>query len=243
MSALIFSVSDDLINTVVVHVDRDLAWAALKAAYQSRNQSQVLILLGQLQTMKLSEGGLVEDYIKRARELKNRLAIMEETVSYKSLTQLVLNGLPHSYESMIQTLTHQSIALMFDQTSASLLTKAHRQEHRTIQLGDEEALAATFNRQASFSQYPAGFGPFRGRGGRGFYRGAYGSRGGSLGRFSPFSPRPLLICYNCGKQGHFAREYKQEKVAWNLRNPMYANSVEIFDATLTKYYDGYNYGP
>ena len=75
--------------------------------------------------MKLFEGGLVEEYIKRAKELKNKLATMGEIVSHKSLTQLVLNGLPRSYKSIIQTLIHQNVALTFDQISASLLTEAH----------------------------------------------------------------------------------------------------------------------
>ena len=46
-------------------------------------------------------------------------------MSDKSLTHFVLKGLPCSYESTIQTLTHQTIALMFDHISASLLIEAH----------------------------------------------------------------------------------------------------------------------
>ena len=73
MSALTLFVLDDLIDTIAIHVDPTLAYAALKVAYWSGHQHQVLTLLGQLQTMKLSKGGSIEEYIKRARELKNML--------------------------------------------------------------------------------------------------------------------------------------------------------------------------
>jgi hypothetical protein len=76
--------------------------------------------------MRLAEGASVEDYLKRARELRNKLVSMGETVTDKTLCQLTLNGLPRSYESTIQTITHQNVALTFEQISASLLTETHR---------------------------------------------------------------------------------------------------------------------
>jgi hypothetical protein len=83
------------------------------------------------------EGGSVEDYVKKARELKNRLASMGETVTDRNLIQLVLNGLPQSFESTIQTLTHQTVPLSFEQVASSLTTEGHRCENQSIQLGDE----------------------------------------------------------------------------------------------------------
>jgi hypothetical protein len=62
--ALVFSVNNDIIDTVATHVDSAASWAALRATYHSRDQSHILALISQLQTMKLFEGGSVEDYIK-----------------------------------------------------------------------------------------------------------------------------------------------------------------------------------
>jgi len=36
----------------------------------------------------------MEDYLKKARELKNRLVSMGEAIPNRMLTQIVLNGLP-----------------------------------------------------------------------------------------------------------------------------------------------------
>jgi hypothetical protein len=96
--------------------------------------------------MKLPEGGSVDDYIKKARETKNKLVSMGEPFSDRSLVQFLLNGLPRSYESTIQTLTHQGAPLTFDQVAASLVMESHRREQYTQQLGDEVALGTTFNR-------------------------------------------------------------------------------------------------
>ena len=123
---LTLAVNDDLVDMVATHADPALAWAALKAAFSAGDQNQILTLMGQLQTIRLTEGGSLEDYLKKARELKNRLVSMEEIVSDRALTQLVLNGLPHSFESTIQTFTHQTAALTFDQISSSLTAESHR---------------------------------------------------------------------------------------------------------------------
>lgn len=91
--ALILLVCDDLVDTIAMHTDPALARAALKDAYQFDNQSKILTL-----TSQLTEGDSVEDYIKKARELWNRLASMGEAVIDKSMIRIILNGLFRSYE-------------------------------------------------------------------------------------------------------------------------------------------------
>ena len=125
---LIMAVYDNLVDIVAIHIDPTLAWKALKDVFHSGDQGQVLGLISQLTTMRLTEGAPVEDYLKRARELRNKLVNMGETVIDKTLCQLTLNGLPRSYESTIQTITHQNVALTFKQISASLLTETHKRE-------------------------------------------------------------------------------------------------------------------
>jgi hypothetical protein len=52
LKILTMGVKDDFINTVSKHVDPSVAWAALKKAYQAGSQSQILILISQLQSLK-----------------------------------------------------------------------------------------------------------------------------------------------------------------------------------------------
>ena len=160
---------DDLIDLIVEHSDPAIAWKTLKDQFNSRDQSQILTLMGQLQSLKLSEGGAIKDYIRKARELKNRLTSMGERLSDHNINQIVMNGLPRSYESTIQTLTHLDPTMTFDKLSASLLSESHRRKHRDQVLGDEEALAASHQKQTLIRpphQYGRGRWPpnLRGRG-------------------------------------------------------------------------------
>ena len=137
---------------------------------------------------------------------------MGEKISNRNVNQIILNGLPQSYESTIQTLTHLNATMTFEQLSASLMSEFHCKEHRNQQLGDTNALAASFNQQASLQslanrgrgRWPQ---PYRGRGfpaprsftGRGYP--------GSYRPYQSYQQRPeVLICYNCGKNGHYARD-------------------------------------
>ena len=117
---ILLSVSDDLVDLVADHSDPAQAWKVLKDQFHLGDQSQILTLMGQLQSLKMKEDGSVEEYIKRARELKNRLGNMGEKLSDRNVNQMVLNGLPRSYEGTIQTLTHLNSSMTFEQLSASL---------------------------------------------------------------------------------------------------------------------------
>ena len=147
---LLLSVTEDLIDLIAEYTDPTAAWKALKDQFNVGDQSQILTLMGQLQSLQMYEGGSVEEYIKKARELKNRLSSMGERLMDKNINQLVLNGLPRSFESLIQTLTHIDPNMTFEKLSSTLLSEAHYCQHRTQQVGDDEALAASFQQQISF---------------------------------------------------------------------------------------------
>ena len=145
---IILLVSDDLVDMIAEFSDPALAWKALKEQFQSGDQSQILTLMSQMQAPKMNEGGSIEEYLKRTRELKNKLANMGEKLTDRNVNQIILNGMPRSYESTVQTLTHLNESMTFEKLSASLISESHQREHRDQQLGDSEALAASFNKQA-----------------------------------------------------------------------------------------------
>lgn len=66
--------NDDLINTVARSTNPTLKKKVLKDLFSPGDQNQVLTLLGKFHTMRLIEGGSIDDHLKKAQELKNRLS-------------------------------------------------------------------------------------------------------------------------------------------------------------------------
>jgi hypothetical protein len=72
------SVRNKLINSVVIHMDLEIALAALKSRYYWTDQLQILSLPSQLQTIKIAKESSIEDFISMARKNKNKLASIED---------------------------------------------------------------------------------------------------------------------------------------------------------------------
>lgn len=101
IECLTLAVKDDLVDIVVEHKDSADAWQALHDQFQSGDTSQVFLFSTKLHSLKISEGILVEEYLKNVRDLKNCLVALGQPIEDHTLVQLVFNGLPRSYKGVI----------------------------------------------------------------------------------------------------------------------------------------------
>ena len=60
------------------------------------------------------EGGVMEEYLKMTRELKNKLAALGDPVVDRTVVKIVMTGLPRSYEFVIPSLTYAPVFPTFD---------------------------------------------------------------------------------------------------------------------------------
>ena len=170
------------------------------------------MLTNQLHLLKMSEGGSMEDYGNKTTKLKNHLLSMGEMVPDKNICQSMLNGLPRSYEGVVTTLSNLDTLLTFDQLAAKLLMEVARQEQRTSQLGDEEALATyvhhanMFQPRGSITPHFCGQFPRPNLRGRGYPRNGYQHFRGGRGQlgvrnvegrslWSPFALEQAILEY------------------------------------------------
>ena len=239
MAAIIASVKDDVVDLITEYEDPAEAWEALRRTYHSQDASNSPMYQSQLHSLRMLEGGEMEEYLRKARELKNKLAALGDPVADKTLVQIVLNGLPRSYEFIIPSLTYAPVFPTFDVVCSKLITEYHRIQHRNKLLGDDdEALAVSFINNLNL-QSTGG----RGRSGPAYKgRRMIPSHGGPLGmypqgrhidfrgratttrgRSTTIHPRGTPhqdVCWVCGKAGHLAREcwhrYGQSSSSINL---------------------------
>lgn len=92
------------------------------------NQLDLLMFMNQLHTLRMSKGKSMEEYVSKTMDLKNKLLAIGEVVPNKFIYQFVLNGLPISYEWVVQTLSNMDTILTFDQLIAKLIAKTTHQE-------------------------------------------------------------------------------------------------------------------
>ena len=92
----------------------------MKEQYSAGDKTQVLNLMGQIATLKMTEGGSVDEYVKKARELRDCLINMGQTMDDAHLNQIILNGLPRSYDTTIQNLLNTETTLTFERLCTKL---------------------------------------------------------------------------------------------------------------------------
>jgi hypothetical protein len=195
----------------------------------------------------MSEGGMMEEYLRKARELKNKLATLGDPIVDRTLVHIVLNGLPRSYEFVIPHLTYAPAFPTFDNVCSKLITEYHMIQHRNKLLGDDdEAIAVSFRNNLNLGtpgvrgRFSRGrMGPaYRGRRTNPFHGGpAHGLGNNFKGRGVAARGRGTVgqlrgahhqkTYWVCGKFGHLARE------CWHMYGQSSSSSVNMVEDTET----------
>jgi hypothetical protein len=99
MSIIVDYVKDHLIS-YISHIDSSKKmYNALINLFSVRNIGQVMSLNNELYDMKMNDDDIKTSYLVRISQLKDQLQAIEEIISEKELINIVLNGLPKTWDA------------------------------------------------------------------------------------------------------------------------------------------------
>jgi hypothetical protein len=99
MSIIVDSIKDHLIP-YISHLDSSKKmYDALTNLFSVRNIGQVMSLKNELCDMKMNDDDSITSYFVRISQLRDQLQAIEEITSEKELVNIVLNGLPKTWDA------------------------------------------------------------------------------------------------------------------------------------------------
>ena len=99
MSIIVDSIKYHLIP-YISHLDSSKKiYDALKNLFSVRNIGQVMSLKNELRDMKMNDDESITSYFVRISQLRDQLQVIEEIISEKKLVNIVLNGLPMTWDA------------------------------------------------------------------------------------------------------------------------------------------------
>ncbi len=201
-AAIGLSVDTSLLYLVTSKETAVDTWQALREHFERSNATNVYFLLAQLFELELDEGVDVESHLKRFSELCERLLAVELDVPEPIRVAALLRSLPQSYQVLRTTLQMKGDDLHLQEVMQAIAAEDQQRRGGKMKTnyGGSTAVESAFQ--------AAG----RGRGGTGSCRcGAGGGGRGGRAQGHPQQGGPGSSefqgnCFNCGIQGHMARD-------------------------------------
>jgi putative lipoic acid-binding regulatory protein len=99
MSIIVDSIKDHLIPYISHLNSSKKMYDALTNLFSVRNIGQVMSLKNELRDMKMNDDDNITSYFVRISQLRDQLQAIEEIISEKELVNIVLNGLPKTWDA------------------------------------------------------------------------------------------------------------------------------------------------
>jgi hypothetical protein len=146
MSIIVDSIKYHLIP-YISHLDSSKKmYDALTNPFSVRNIGQVMSLKNELRDMKMNDDDSITSYFVRISQLRDQLQAIEEISSEKELVNIVLNGLPKTWDAFAASMNTRKEYLTFEE-----LWTCHAQEESRINAKekpqkkyDDQAFTARF---------------------------------------------------------------------------------------------------
>jgi hypothetical protein len=181
MSIIVDSIKDHLIP-YISHLDSSKKmYDALTNLFSVKNIGQVMSLKNELCDMKMNEDDSITSYFVRISQLRDQLQAIEEITSEKELVNIVLNGLPKTWDAFAASMNTRKEYPTFEE----LWTCCAQEESR---INAKEKPQKKYDDQA----FTARFKNFRNKR-------KFGSRR------KPNQEKDIseVQCFNCRKYGHY----------------------------------------
>jgi hypothetical protein len=184
MSIIVDSIKDHLIP-YISHLDSSKKmYDALTNLFLVRNIGQVMSLKNELPDMKMNDDDSITSYFVRISQLRDQLQAIEEITSEKELVNIVLNGLPKTWDAFAASMNTRKEYPTFEE----LWTCCAQEESR---INAKEKPQNKYDDQA----FTARFKKFKNKR-------KFGSRR------KPNQEKDIseIQCFNCQKYGHYRNQ-------------------------------------
>jgi hypothetical protein len=180
--------------------------------YQTSNSAHVLHLSDQLSKSRMKEGQTIADYLKELANLRHQLTSIGEEIAERELVERILNTLPESFDSVINSLSNFAQLPSLANISRQLLLHENRMQIRQKNRTREEALMigqgsgeALLVRRGGYP-FPANRGSHLIRRSDDHHHDSYGHGGHARGRgYGRGGHSQIGPCNLCGAYGHLLR--------------------------------------
>jgi hypothetical protein len=185
MSIIVDSIKDHLIP-YISHLDSSKKmYDALTNLFSVRNIGQVMSLKNELRDMKMNDDDSITSYFVRISQLRDQLQAIEEITSKKELVNIVLNGLPKTWDAFATSMNTRKEYPTFEE----LWTCCAQEESR---INAREKPQKKYNDQA----FKARFKNFRNK-----------RKLGSRRKPNQEKDISEVQCFNCQKYGHVIPDF------------------------------------
>ena len=140
MPSLLYLTGADPTDPVVV-------WKALTDQFQRKTWVNKLDLKQKLFSMRLREGGSVQDHIKYMIEMCDELSVIGEAISEEALVVYLLASLPANYSVLVTALETSAEVHRLTVVRECLLHEETKMKSKSNQLGQEEAITSSIKKK------------------------------------------------------------------------------------------------
>jgi putative lipoic acid-binding regulatory protein len=104
MSIIVESVKDHFIPYISLLNSSKKMYDSLTNLFSVRKIGQVMSLKNELRDMKMNDDDNITSYFVRISQLRDQLQLIEEIISEKELVNIVLNGLPKTWDAFVASM-------------------------------------------------------------------------------------------------------------------------------------------
>ena len=203
-AAIGLRVADSQLGHIRKQTTAKAAWGALKDYHQKATLSNTVSLIRRLCSIRLHEGGNMEDHIHVMEDTMDQLAALSEAMEDKMAIAFLLSSLPESYATLITALeTRPEGDLTLSLVKMKMVEEYKRQSNHAS--GDSSAEVKALKVQ--YQKYNM----------KDSNSGKGGSQDSAAGQKGS--------CFFCKKSGHFKKDCRKY-IEWKKKNSSTADKVK-----------------